>query len=262
MSAHYAIAYLKTDAGERQLFDGVAQAWSMEVDRKLYVQPEGSIASTLQCHSPVTLFNEPARIQQVIEQYPPGVVVYPQKNGLYSLWFTALHTPMNILIESDPTTRADLTAKLERLEQTDDITATPDPDSNRVVVLLPRFLERLSQALSADVAFLLYMRNPAADATGIQFYQNGRFIDDHFERFYSGEPDLIEKPLDPDAVSRMFDGRFAWVLDYPVYHEDENWYERLDPYFAFPPEARLYLPFPGGDALLPLGMIYYERAKL
>lgn len=152
----------------------------------------------------------------------------------------------NIFAESHRAARAEIEQAVAALERTTDLRTAADPSSARIIVLLPRMLKRLSQALKADIAWLLYSRSPSADTLAFQFFAQGRQVDDWFARIADPEFTLIERLHQPQQLATFLAGRFAWLADYPVAYQDagETWYESINPYCDLPAKAGLELPQP------------------
>lgn len=278
MSAHWALAYFKTEAALRDVFNGTAQAVRDELDDKLHVQDydDGKGFFDVRCHSPrVVEFDEPPA-DHLRDLDDPSFVLYPFKNGLYTLWVRSLFSPNDIMMESEPAQRDRIAEQLVRFEATGEL-AQYWRASNFLAALFPRFFARLSQLLSAEIALVLFTRNPSVDVTAIQFYRKGESVGEYFSRFYEGARHLVEVRGDRAVIQTIFDGRFAFVLKIPCGGEDsesrsrdeEQPYfmaedfggtrgETPEPMYAYNHEvSRLYVPF--WENLTPFGSISYTR---
>jgi hypothetical protein len=155
MSERWSLAFMHTPVAAPTVFQAVLKAWSREIDQKLYLQPPGSLECTYQARDTVVR----SRFTAVAPAVPldhlhtlPGVILYPAQHECYPLWFPALLSHWNIFEESHRASRAQIERQVERLARTSDIRTVVDPSSNRIIALPPRFLKRVSQVLSAEIA--------------------------------------------------------------------------------------------------------------
>jgi hypothetical protein len=220
MSEHWSLAFIHTHVAAPTVFQAVVEAWSGEIDQKLYLQPPGSLESTYQTRHPIVRSRfpagEPPPLFDELHELP-GVILYPAQNHCYLLWFPALLIHWNIFEESHRASRAQIEQRVEALAKTTDMRTVADPSSNRIIALLPRFLKQVSQVLRAEIALLLYARSPAADVVAFQFYAQGRSLDDCFARIGDLEINLIERLRQSKKLEKLLAGRFAWVANYRIH---------------------------------------------
>lgn len=270
MSALWALAFLKTDADPDTVHRALIEALQAEVDNHLYTR----------IYHNHTFFNlkYPKHIaspcgddfqdQSVYDRQEPTILLYPLKNELYSIQFVYFFSPMNI-IQSDHKSRTDIARALADEEAKGELSRSALA-ADMVLVAFPHLLERLSSLLKAEIAFVLFVRNPAGEVTNIQFYRSGQYIDEYFGSYWDPDGVVIRTPQRA-AISTLFDGRFNFICESLSNEEghrvpfsaEKLGIDSYDPRYSVynPDVSRLFVPFWDED-MKPFAEIYYDLGGL
>jgi hypothetical protein len=267
MSAHWGLAYLKTGADQDTVLDAVRTALRAEVDGRLYTSVR-NVTLTYPPHDAAPVRDDFDRMA-LYARSQPAILLYPSKNGLYSIEFVYCFSPAHIMM-SDRESR-ERTARAITDAQAAGELAGSGLVYDMAAVVFPQVMRELSRALDAEIAFVLFMRNPAVDVTAIQFYRRGEAAAEYFCRLYEGQPDRIDIP-EPGAVGDLMDGRFRFVSR-PQEPAEDGFVRRFSAedfgrasvnpeYTAYTPEqSRLFVPF-WIDDFKPFWIISYDLEGL
>jgi hypothetical protein len=155
------------------------------------------------------------------------IFIYQEHEGLYTLWVVQVIAPADLL-DANPEWYSQEIGK-----------------RGKTWALMDSFLKSLSATLKADAALMAYSRNPAQEITSILLYRSGRYIDEYY--ILSGDdPESFVQPKNAGAVSELFDGRFAFLNEPPLYEplEDDSGEEDED--------EHLLVHFQGENLMLPV----------
>lgn len=271
MSALWSITYLKTTASLRELFDAVVTAFLQEIDDQLYdIESQGeSYVDVKTGKAVIEEFSDPVRARLIVdscqvEWINRGVIVYPDKNGLFTITDTINH--LGNVYDAGRARRTELTNEMNQATNHFSVS----------LFLYINFLSNLTELLNAEAAHIMYERNPATRATAVHFYEAGQFIDDYYYDTldYMGEDGLIELPEKPDHIEKILDGRFQFLLGLPKIHQYEDWEpesiyfdgEHLSIHNATYDvlnvrNSQLYVPF-WDDQAIPFGAVYCPKKAL
>jgi hypothetical protein len=267
MSAHWLLAYLKTGADSPAVAEAVRAALRAEVDGKLY-EHSRKVTFPYPPHD-----YAPARAdfdrEAVYARNQPSILLYPPKNGLYTIQWLCFFSPMNIML-SDRESREGFARAVAAERQTGELFGSALL-WDMAPVIFPEMLRELSRLLDAEIAQVLFLRNPAVDVTAVQFYRRGQYVAEFFSRYYEGIPDRLDIPP-AEAVSDLMDGRFRFVCSPPKTFEDgfvrhfsaeDFGSATVNPEFSSytPDTSRLFVPFWIKD-FKPFGIISYDLEGL
>lgn len=271
MSAQWSLTYLRTDASVEELFETVVNAFLLEIDDQLYdlEYRNSSYVDVKTSRAIIEKFHDATRSRIIVdscqlEWYNRGVIVYPRKEGLFTLVDTVIHIG-NIAAS----------ARSRREELAKDLVQKPDHFSNSLFLYIS-FLSHLTKSLNVQAIHIMFERNPAGSTTSVHCYDRGKLEDDFFFENIAcdGRYGLIELPQKPAFVRHMIDGRFAFLVDQPKirqYDEQfsvEAYFDGEDLHVNDPDwdvlnvrASRLYVPS-WDEASQPFGAIYCPTKEL
>jgi hypothetical protein len=263
MSAQWSLTYLKTESPIEKIFDVIVDSFRSQLEGRLYdLKYEGdSLVDTKLDHTVVEKFTQLKRAKMIVdshivERLNQGVIVYPKVDDLYTLVDTIHYAPDVFL--SARSRRADL--------------STQSKDKSNVVpegmLVFIDFLTIVTRTLNAEVAHIMFERNPATRATSVHFFDRGQFVDDYYhEDIPDDVSKLIELPVWPSRLQTLLDGRFGFLAKQPrlqkydddeigeVYFDGEDLdHDQATNIFDIKP-SRLYVPF-WDDNSFPYGAVY------
>jgi hypothetical protein len=185
MSALWANLYLKTTVSVERLWEAV--------ELLIEENPAVSIISKR-----VFAAAEEAKAANDTHLYRT-VLVYPHFNDLYSIDIRGFFAPVD--------------------------TSDRNPAWGSVYIgdgspwpMWEKIATELSEHLKADAALLTYQRNPSIEDTIILFYKHGKAVGDYYH--IQGQFNYLIQPKDAAVIETLFDGRFAFVNDLPIYADD------------------------------------------
>ncbi|MBN1201782.1 MAG: hypothetical protein JXJ20_08005 [Anaerolineae bacterium] len=270
MSAKWSLAYLKTNANIQDVFGALQHALRTEIDNKVYTRRYHHKFLNLKYPAHIACeVGDDFDIQTVYNRDDPTILLYPEKNGLYTIQFVYFFSPESILM-SDRVSRRNIATAIASAEATGDLCQSVSA-SNMELVAFPRLLSALSVSLEAEIAFVLFVRNPAGEVTSLQFFSAGQPVADYYNSYLDGMGRTLVQP-ERDVLQDLLDGRFAFVSAPPLEQEDEYSVHfsaedfgstTVNPTYTVydPGVARLFVPF-WDKTMNPYGEITYAFQDL
>ena len=260
MSAQWALTYVKTAADPQAVLGAVRAVLRTQVDGTLVTQTRG-VSLTYPSHeyAPVGADFDHAALY---ERPQPALLLFPPKNDLFTLGWIYFFSPVSIMM-SDRDSRAHTARLIHKAQAAGESSGAAE----MAAVVFPDVMRDLSRRLEAEIAFVLFLRNPAVDVTAIQFFRQGEAVTEYFCRLYDGQADRVDLPA-PDALRDLFDGRFQFVSA-PQVADEEGYVRRfsaedfgraeINPAYTTytPAESRLFVPF-WIDGFKPFGIVTYD----
>src|SRR5215217_3532116 len=265
MSALWGLLYLDTERDAPEVLAAVDAACVEVVDGRTYgwtVCAGRSIRVAYEEHEVVPGPGRD-RVERAAAAGHPCLVVYPRHEGLVTIGLLAWFSPEKVT-DATPEGWAERAGRVAEERRRGSLADSVWVDDSRVEAI-PELARWLSRELPAEVAQIVFARNPAVEVTSVWFARGGEWVDWYVRSDVEGR---IEAVRLAERAGELFGGRFAFlgrtrppvgVGEDPVaFHAEDTGLAHGPEWTTYDPKvARLYVPF-WEASLQPVGMIVYD----